>query len=216
MKNIENFITELLSGAGNTPDHLLQHLCAIQHRYSYIPERAVERLASNLHMPAVQIYGVIDFYSFLHRQARGDFDILFSNNITDRILGSQLLLNSLCIKLDIKPGIPRTDGRVTVDVTSCTGICDQGPAVLVNSMVISRLNEERISKIAELINAGTPLSDWPQSFFVVEDNIQRSDILLNDKIINGGAIDSLLKNDSDVMLSRIELSFKLGNSLVIL
>ena len=206
MKNIENFITELLSDAGNIPDHLLQHLCAIQHRYSYIPELAVERLASNLHIPAVQIYGVIDFYTFLHRQARGDFDILFSDNITDRMLGSQLLLNSLCIKLDIKPGIPRTDGRVTVDVTSCTGICDQGPAVLVNSMVISRLNEERISKIAELINAGTPLSDWPQSFFVVEDNIQRSDILLNDKIINGGAIDSLLKNDSDVMLSKIELS----------
>jgi len=206
MNNIENFITGLLSGTGNTPDHLLQHLCAIQRRYSYIPEQAVERLASNLHIPAVQIYGVIDFYTFLHRQARGDFDILFSDSITDRMLGSQLLLDSLCNKLDIKPGIPRTDGRVTVDVTSCTGVCDQGPAVLINSMVISRLNEERISKIAELINAGTPLSDWPQSFFLVEDNIQRSDILLNDKIINGSAIDSLLKNDSDVMLSKIELS----------
>jgi len=113
------------------------------------------------------------------------------------MLGSQLLLDSLCNELDIKPGIPRTDGRVTVDVTSCTGVCDQGPAVLVNNMVISRLNEDRISKIAELINVGTPLSDWPQSFFVVEDNIQRSDILLNDKIINGSAIDSLLNNKGD-------------------
>lgn len=206
MKNIENFITGLLSGAGNAPDHLLQHLCVIQRRYSYIPEQAVERLTSNLHIPAVQIYGVIDFYTFLHREARGDFDILFSDNITDRMLGNQQLLDSLCEKLEIEPGIPRADGRVSVDVTSCTGICDQGPAMLVNAIVVSRLDEGRIGKIAKLIEANTPLSDWPRSFFVVEDNIQRSDILLNDKIINGSAIDSLLKKNADTVLDMMEQS----------
>jgi len=188
------------------PEHLLQHLCAIQQRYSYIPGNAVELLANSLNMPAVQIYGVIDFYTFLHREARGDFDILFSDSITDRMLGSQSLLDSLCKILGVEPGLPRADGRVTVDVTSCTGICDQGPAMLVNGMVVSALNEERITKIAELIETGTPLSDWPQSFFIVEDNIKRSDILLNDKIINGSAIDSLIKNDSDTLLTMIEQS----------
>ena len=187
-------------------EHLLQHLCAIQQRYSYIPGNAVELLANSLNMPAVQIYGVIDFYTFLHKEARGDFDILFSDSITDRMLGSQSLLDSLCKILGVEPGLPRADGRVTVDVTSCTGICDQGPAMLVNGMVVSALNEERITKIAELIETGTPLSDWPQSFFIVEDNIKRSDILLNDKIINGSAIDSLIKNDSDTLLTMIEQS----------
>ncbi len=206
MKNIENFVNELLTATENAPELLLQDLCAIQQHYSYIPENAVEILAGKLNLPAVQIYGVIDFYSFLHRQARGNFDILFSDNITDRMLGNQSLIDSLCEKLDIEPGIPRIDGRVTVDMTSCTGICDQGPALLVNGMTVSGLNEERISKIAELIEEDTPLSDWPASFFVVEDNIQRSDILLEDKIINGSAIESLQKNGSDALLEMLEQS----------
>ena len=206
MKNIESFISERLSDAGTAPDHLLQHLCAIQQHFSYIPKDAVELLASNLNMPAVQIYGVVDFYTFLHREARGDFDILFSDSITDRMLGSQPLIDSLCKKLAIEPGTPRADGRVTVDVTSCTGICDQGPALLVNGIAVSGLDEDRISEIAVLIEANTPLSDWPASFFVIRDNIQRSDILLDDKIINGSALDSLLKNDSDTLLTMLEQS----------
>ncbi len=64
-------------------------------------------LASKLLMPAVQIYGVIDFYTFLHRKARGDFDILFSDNITDRMLGNQSLIGNLCEKLHIEPGVPQ-------------------------------------------------------------------------------------------------------------
>ncbi len=73
-------------------------------------------------------------------------------------------------------------------------------------MTVSGLDEERISKIAELIEENTPLSDWPASFFAVDDNIQRSDILLDDKIINGSAIESLLKNDSDTLLTMLEQS----------
>ena len=91
MKNIENFVNELLTATENAPELLLQDLCAIQQHYSYIPENAVEILAGKLNLPAVQIYGVIDFYSFLHRQARGNFDILFSDNITDRMLGLSLI-----------------------------------------------------------------------------------------------------------------------------
>lgn len=206
MKNIENFITGLLTDTGSTADRLLQHLCAIQLHYSYIPEKAVELLADCLHIPATQILGVVDFYAFLHREARGDFDIYFSDSITDHMLGSLGLLDALCKKLNIKPGVPRPDGRVTIDVASCTGICDQGPALLVNGLVVSRLDEKRIGKIAELIETGTDLSDWPQSFFKVEDNIRRSDILLDDKIINGSAIDSLLKQGSEALLEIVEQS----------
>jgi len=206
MKNIKSFISARLSDAGTAPDYLLQHLCAIQHHFSYIPKDAIELLASSLSMPAVQIYGVVDFYTFLHREARGNFDILFSDNITDRMLGSQSLMKSLCEKLAIEAGIPRADGRVTVDVTSCTGICDQGPALLVNGIAVSGLNEDRINKIATLIEANTPLSGWPPSFFLIQDNIQRSDIVLDDKIITGSALDALLKNGADTLLSTLEQS----------
>ncbi len=206
MNNLENYITTLLSDNGAEPDQLLQHLCAIQHQYSYIPAAAVDLLAENLQVPPVQIYAVIDFYTFLHRDARGQFDILFSDNITDRMLGSEALFRLLCDELSIVPGIPREDDRVSADLTSCTGICDQGPALLVNGSVVSRLDHERIKHIADLVNAATPLEQWPQHYFTVTDNIQRRDMLLDDEIINGSAIEAVIDRGASVILDAINES----------
>jgi len=206
MKNLESFIDELLSRIGNSPDRLLQLLCEIQYRYSHIPAEAVKLLADQLRTPPVQILTVIDFYAFLHRKARGKYDILFSDNITDRMLGNIRLLNSLCKKLGVKPGVPRSDGQVTVGLTSCTGICDQGPALLVNGMVISRLTDQRIHRIVGLVEAGIPVSNWPQQFFVVDDNIQRQDKLLSHGIISGSAIDALLVKGGDALLGWLDQS----------
>ena len=206
MKDLESTITGLLSDSNNAPDRLLQYLCNIQYSYNHIPEAAVELLSEKLHTPPAQIYGVVDFYSFLHREARGDYDILFSDNITDRMFGSQGLMNSFCKRLDVKPGVPRSDGRVTVDVTSCTGICDQGPAMLVNGRVVSRLDAKRIRTIAEMVETGIPVSEWPESYFVVEDNIQHGGTLLSDQIVNGGAIERLLKHSGDDLLAELEKS----------
>ena len=206
MKNIEHFIGDLLSKSGDSPDQLLQHLCKIQSHYSHIPQEALQLLADRLHIPPAQIISVIYFYSFLHMKARGDYDIRFSDNITDRMLGNLPLLESLCKKLGVKPGVPRADGRVTVALTSCTGICDQGPALLVNGMAISRLNEERIHKIVGLIQAGNPITNWPKSFFVVEDNIQRQDKLLSHGIMSGSAIGSLVVKGGDAMLDWLDSS----------
>ena len=206
MKNIEHFTGDLLAKSGDSPDQLLQHLCKIQSHYSHIPEEALQLLADRLHIPPAQIISVIYFYSFLHMKARGDYDIRFSDNITDRMLGNLPLLESLCKKLGVKPGVPRADGRVTVALTSCTGICDQGPAILVNGMAISRLNEERIHKIVGLIQAGIPITNWPKSFFVVEDNIQRQDKLLSHGIMSGSAIGSLAVKGGDAMLDWLDSS----------
>jgi [NiFe] hydrogenase diaphorase moiety large subunit len=182
---------------------LLQYLVEIQHKYSHVSDDAVRLLSEKLAIPAVQIFGVVDFYSFLHRKPRGDYDVLFSDNITDRILGNRELLKILCARLGVKQGVTRPDRRVTVDVTSCTGICDQGPAMLVNGRVISRLTPRRVRDIAEFIETGIPINDWPDSYFTVDDNIQRAGLLLADQADKGSAIDATLKNGSEAILQQL-------------
>ncbi|MBE9548581.1 MAG: NAD(P)H-dependent oxidoreductase subunit E [Proteobacteria bacterium] len=204
MNNPDNFTSELLVNKGHSPGQLLQLLCEIQTHYSHIPPHAIELLSGHLNIPPVQIRTVIDFYAFLHRDARGDFDILFSDNITDRMLGNLSLLNSLCKKLGVEPGVPRADGRVTVGLTSCTGICDQGPALLINGMVVSRLDKDRIHKMVGLIEAGIPIDHWPKAFFLVDDNIQRRDKLLSHGIISGSAIDAMVVKGSDALLKCLD------------
>jgi len=196
--------------AGAERRRLLQYLCEIQQRLSFIPGDAITQLATLLRMPESEIRGVIGFYSFLHEHARGDYDILLSDSITDHLLGSRILLQQLCNRLGVEPGVPRADGRVTVDTTSCTGICDQGPAMLVNGRVVSRLSDSRIDHICTLIEAGTGVAQWPAGFFLVADNIRRRDLLLSDETANaspdGSALRALLETGGDAMLDVIENS----------
>ena len=204
--SIEEFISRITASANNQPGHLLQYLYEIQYQYSYISQQAIQLLAEKLSLTEAHIHGVIGFYSFLHDSPRGNYDILFSDSITDHMLGSRQLLDQLCNTLGVTPATPRDDGRVTVDTTSCTGICDQGPAMLVNGWTIAGLDQNRIDNIAELIESGTAVDQWPNEFFRVEDNIQRRDILLSDDSNNGDALRSLIEQGEDAMLEQIESS----------
>ena len=202
---IDAFIADL-TASNCRPDHLLQYLYEIQYAYSCIPQQAVAILAEKLELTESHINSVIGFYSFLHQKPRGPYDILVSDSITDHMLGSRELLNLLCDRLGVEPGQPRADGRVTVDTTSCTGMCEQGPAMLINGWTITRLDENRIEAIVELIEATTAVEAWPQEFFQVEDNIQRRDILLSDDSVDGDALRSLLEQGDEAVLEQIESS----------
>lgn len=210
VENVNDFITELTTVVGDRPEQLLQYLYRIQYQYSCISPHAVQLLASRLGLREREIQGVIEFYSFLHDTARGDFDILFSDSITDHMLGSRTLASDLCERLGIRFGEPRADGRVSVDLTSCTGMCDQGPAMLVNGWTVTRVDEARIEAIAGLIETAVPVEEWPTEFFQVEDNIRRRDLLLNSPHSNGSALQALLNQGSEQILDELDKSWLRG------
>ncbi len=204
--DVDEVVGQLIAGGGRHPGQLLQYLYALQYRYSCIPARAIERLAEQLQLPPARIHGVIEFYSFLHLTPRGAYDILFSDSITDHMLGSRELLAALCRRLGVEAGIPRADGVVTVDVTSCTGICDQGPALLVNGWALAGLDAARIEAIADLVEAGTAVSDWPPEFFEIHDNIRRRDLLLSDSGSPGDALLALQQRGAAAVLDELDAS----------
>ena len=136
----------------------------------------------------------------------GEYRVLWSDNITDRMLGNLDLMQAMCQKLWLEPGRVSEDGLVSVDTASCTGMCDQGPAVLVNYRAIPRMTRERVELMVELIRARKPLADWPADWFVVEDNIRRADILLGNRMAPGEALGAALAAGADAMLAEIRTS----------
>jgi [NiFe] hydrogenase diaphorase moiety large subunit len=85
-------------------------------------------------------------------------------------------------------------------------MCDQGPALLVNGWTVTRLDENRITTIAEMIESNTAVEHWPAEMFRVEDNIRRRDVMLSDDSNDGEALKSLLLKGSDSILEQIEAS----------
>jgi [NiFe] hydrogenase diaphorase moiety large subunit len=203
---MNTFLQTLAAQHGNQATHLLAILRAVQARYQHIPEAAIEQLADLLSIPRTQILGVVEFYSFLHLQPRGQYDILISDSITDHMLGKQALMAYLAECLQVAVGAVRADGVVSLDNTSCTGLCDQGPAGLVNGLPLTRLDKNKIDQIADLVNTQTPLADWPGELFTVSDNIYQTGLLLDKPITKGEALQATFTRGTSATLAEIDQS----------
>ena len=188
---------------GGLPTRLLQILREVQDSLTWLSPEAMDAVADALGLSPDKVRRVAEFYSFLYTVPRGSYDILFSDNITDRMLGSRQLLRYLCDKLDVGIGQPRADGRVTVGITSCTGMCDQGPAALVNGYALTALDKPRLDRIADLVNQLVPLAEWPREYFEVTTNIRRADILLGRHFADGTALRAVLKRGPQAILEEL-------------
>jgi len=191
---------------GSDSSRLLQILREVQEHFGHIPHEAISRLASKLSIPRARIESVASFYSFLHLKPHGEYRVLFSDNITDRMLDSKTLMDQMCQLLWLQPGKVSEDGLVSIGTTSCTGMCDQGPALLVNGLAITRLTHQRVQEIAQLIRNRTPLADWPANFFKVEDNIRRGGLLLDNTLAPGEVLRMALALGGEKVVESIKAS----------
>jgi [NiFe] hydrogenase diaphorase moiety large subunit len=199
-------LDDVLQRHSHDPTRLLQILIDAQQIEGWLPAPSLTRIAGALHIPRARVEGVAGFYSFLYTRPVGRYRVLFSDNITDRMLGNAELLDALCRKLWIEPGKVSEDGLVSVTTTSCTGLCDQGPAMLVNGRAIGQLNHRRINEIAELIRQQRPLDLWPAEYFRIDDNIRRRDALLDLDMPPGAALTAAIARGRDGWLAEMQAS----------
>ena len=199
-------LESILARHRRDPLQLLQILIEVQAHEGWLAPARLSAIADALGLPRARVESTASFYSFLHTRPAGEFRILFSDNITDRMLGNQALMQALCDKLWLEPGKVSEDGLVSVDTTSCTGMCDQGPAVLANGRTITRVTPARIDEMAHLIRRRVPVGDWPPEWFHVEDNIRRRDALLDHGLEPGAALAAALDRGPTGLLWEIERS----------
>jgi [NiFe] hydrogenase diaphorase moiety large subunit len=188
------------------PDRLLPILHEIQQALGHLPGAALAAAASELSLPLARVRGVAGFYRFFSEGPSCRYRVLFSDNITDRMSGSEGLMSRLCHELWVEPGRVSEDGLVMVDRTSCTGMCDQGPALLVNGRAVPRISGDRLARVAALIRAGTPVPEWPPEFFQVEEGIRRRDRLLESDFEPGAWLERAFARGAEGMLREIESS----------
>lgn len=203
---MQQFIQDLVAKNHYQPVRLLEILREIQARHHHIPADAVELLADLLDIPRTRITSVVEFYSFFSDSPRGQYELLISDSITDHMLGKKELTSYMAKKLGVNVGSVRDDGLVSLDNTSCTGMCDQGPAGLVNGHAITRLDRPRVDEIADLISRQKPIGEWPAEFFHVDDNIHKPGLLLNQTIANGDALRSAFNRGLAETLAEIDQS----------
>ncbi len=188
------------------PYYILQMLREIQEACDWISPEAIDLLQQALRLPRTKIEGVAGFYAFLYTRPRGRYRVLFSDNITDRMLGNVELLEYMCKQLWVERGKTSEDALVSIDTASCTGMCDQGPALLVNNYAITRMSRARVDEICELIRGKVALADWPREYFRVEDQVRRKDVLLGSELAPGDALAAALARGAEDLLGELKAS----------
>ena len=185
-------VASVLSRHRNEGVRLMQILRETQEALGWLSPSTLAEIAKGVGWPLAKVAGTAGFYAFFHTEPMGRYRVLWSDNITDRMLGNVELMERMCRALWLEPGRVSEDGLVSVDTTSCTGMCDQGPALLVNYRAITRMTVERVDRMVELIRDRVPLADWPTEWFAVEDNVRRADLLLSNAMEPGDALRACL------------------------
>ncbi len=187
-----------------SPQNLLQVLRTIQAHFGHVPPQAIDALVQQWGLSYTAVRSVVSFYHFLSFEPRGRYTVYLSDSVTDRMLGNEALLAQLCQRLGVTEGVTSPDGRVSVHRTACTGLCDQGPAGLVNGRPLVQLTPRRIDEIADLIRSDTPLDAWPTDFFAVHNPVWRHSLTLSHPITPGTGLQAMLSRGADVMLHALQ------------
>ena len=196
----------ILDRHGRDGTRLMQILRETQDLRGWLSPQTITEIAAGIGWPRVRVESTAGFYGFFHTRPMGRYRVLWSDNITDRMLGGAELMQAMCSKLWLEPDRISEDGLVSVAATSCTGLGDQGPAILVNQRAITRMTPQRVDEIVDLIRSRTPLASWPEQYFHVEDNIRRRDILLNHGLTPGEALAAALARGAQGTLAEVKQS----------
>ncbi|MBN1632750.1 MAG: NADH-quinone oxidoreductase subunit NuoE [Ignavibacteria bacterium] len=153
----KNTLTEEIEGYvkkyGNDRSALLPILQAVQREHNYVSDFAQQEIARMLDIHPVEVFSVISFYSFLNSEPKGKNIVRLCRTIICDISGKDAVENAICRELKIKFGETTKDKKITLEYTNCLGMCDQGPAMMVNNKVYTKLTPERAVEILKNIKS---------------------------------------------------------------
>lgn len=140
-------IIQLAEQYGGDRSGLLPILQAIQSKYNHISDFAMQEIARLLDIHPVEVYGVVTFYSFLRTETTGRFVIRLCQTVSCHMAGKARVARQLENELGIKFGQTTSDGHFTLEYANCLGLCDQGPALLVNDTAFTKVTPETVHDI---------------------------------------------------------------------
>ncbi len=127
--------------------NLISLLQDVQNIYGYLPESALEEIATFIEIPVSRIYGVATFYNQFRLKPLGKNVIRICRGTACHVKGSANLLFALETALNIKAGETTRDKNFTLETVACIGACSIAPVINVNEDYYGRATVKDIPKI---------------------------------------------------------------------
>lgn len=132
-------------GPGRTS--LIPVLQDLKRRYHELDGETMQVVADVLDIHPVEVYSVASFYAFLHGAPQGRYVIRLCRTLSCEFAGKEAVAAALRDELGIDFGETTADRLFTLEWASCIGMCDQGPAMLVNEQVHTRVTPATVREV---------------------------------------------------------------------
>ena len=136
-------IAQIAARYKDEPDQLMRILLEIQsHCGNSIPREAAVEISRVTGIPEAKLYGYITFYAMFSDRPRGKYIIRRCKSAPCHIVGAREVARAIGDCLGIAPGVTTEDGLFTLEYCEYIGMCDTGPALMINDSVYSGLTPE--------------------------------------------------------------------------
>jgi NADH-quinone oxidoreductase E subunit len=142
-------LVDLVERYGRIRSALMPILQEVQRKHFHISQYCMQVIADLLDIHPVEVQSVVSFYSFLDEVPQGQYVIRLCRTITCEMAGKEHVARQLENDLEIQFGETTSDGKFSLQWANCLGMCDQGPAMLVNDEVFTRVTPEKVHGILQ-------------------------------------------------------------------
>jgi NADH-quinone oxidoreductase subunit E len=129
----------------------LMVLHAIQEKFGWISQAAVEWTASKLELQPINVYEIVTFYPMLRQEPQGKYQIKICRTLSCALGGGYQLHEHFCQKLGLDPHKhgPQTtpDGKFTVEFVECLASCGTAPVMMVGDKFYEGVSHAKADEI---------------------------------------------------------------------
>jgi len=149
-KEIIDIVDQIIQEKGKTPELVIPILQAIQEKFNYLPEEALQHVCDTTEISPSRIYGVSTFYSQFRHKPVGEHIIKVCVGTACHVKGAMLVYDAFRRELGIE-GLEDTDSNslFTVEKIACLGCCTLAPVVQIDDVTYGHVTTEKIPEIIE-------------------------------------------------------------------
>jgi len=146
-ESFQTGVKKICGEFGNDRTRMMDIVQAVQAKYGWVSGEAMEIIAREVGSHRVEVQGMVSFYAFLTDHPKGKSIIRLADCVTCNMLGGKHIADIFKAELGVNFGETTPDGKITLERTSCMGVCDQGPAALINDVVFTHLTTDSVKEI---------------------------------------------------------------------
>ena len=124
MAKFDAVVARIRDGSG-----LIEAFHTTQESYGYLPRKALEDIAAEMHLPFSRVFGVASFYSQFRLEPVGKHIISVCMGTACHVAGAPLVAEAFAQELDVAIGDTTPDLLFTLQTVNCIGACALAPAV---------------------------------------------------------------------------------------